>query len=217
VSVLPVTGVDASSFVLTDGSGVTVPAFVDQIGDGTWALFPHRVFLGSRATYTARLRAPICDVHNNCTSQDVVWSFTTTRTAGGGTGNTSVPLGFPPNGGGGGNPVPTVTAVNPVNGATSVLTTANVAVTFSEAVANVNGSTFLLNQAGGTGKNCNTLGTAIAGTITPNGAATVWTFDPTASLSPRILYCVTVTTGVQDLTGQPMAAPFKSSFKTGSN
>jgi hypothetical protein len=213
----PVTGVNASSFTLTDANGVTVPAFVDQIGDGTWGLFPHRVFLATRAVYTARVQAPICDASNNCTSQDLVWSFTVTRTAGAGTGNTSVPLGFPANGGGGGNPVPTVTAVNPANGATGVLTTANVVVTFSEAVTNVNGSTFLLNQAGGTGKNCNTLGTAIAGTISANGTGTAWTFDPTASLSTRILYCVTVTTGVQDLTGQPLAAPFKSSFKTGSN
>jgi hypothetical protein len=212
----PVTGVDATSFVLTDSNGVTVPAFVDQIGDGTWALFPHAVFLNTRAVYTARLRAPVCDIHNNCTSQDTVWSFTVTRTAGAGTGNTAVPLGFPANGGGG-NPAPTVTAVNPANGATNVLSSTNVVVTFSEAVTNVNGATFLLNQAGGTGKNCNTLGTAIAGTISPNGAQTVWTFDPTLNLNTRILYCVTVTTGVKDLTNQPMAAPFTSSFKTGSN
>jgi hypothetical protein len=206
----PVTGVTASTFTLTDPQGLSVPAFVDQIGDGTWALFPHRVFLNTRDVYTARLAAPICDFQGNCTSQDIVWSFTVTQTAGGGAGNTSVPLGFPPSGGG--NPAPTVTAVNPPNGAQSVSRTTNVTVTFSESVTNVNGATFLLNQAGGNGKNCNTLGTAIAGTI--SGGPTVWTFDPSATLGARILYCVTVTTGVQDLSGQPMAAPFTSQFKT---
>jgi hypothetical protein len=211
----PVTGVDASSFTLVDGNGLSVPAFVDQIGDGTWALFPHAVFLGTRATYTASVAAGICDYANNCTTQPITWSFTTTRTTG--TGNTSVPLGFPANGGGGGNPAPTVTAVDPADGATNVLTTANVVVTFSEPVTNVNVTTFLLNQAGGNGKSCNTLGASIAGTITANGTGDVWTFDPSPTLLTKTLYCVRVTTGVQDLTGQPLQSAFSSSFKTGNN
>jgi len=210
----PVTGIDSSTFTLTDGSGLTVPAFVDQIGDRTWALFPHRVFLATRATYTVHVAAPVCDYNNNCITQPIAWSFTVTRTAGAGTGNTSVPLGFPANGGGGGNPAPTVTAVNPANGATNVATTANVAVTFSEPVTNVNVTTFLLNQAGGTGKNCNTLGASIAGTITSNVGGDVWTFDPSPTLSTRTLYCVRVTTGVRDLTSQALQAAFASSFKT---
>jgi len=101
------------------------------------------------------------------------------------------------------------------SGATSVARTTNVVVTFSEAVTNVTSQTFLLNQAGGNGKNCNTLGAAITGNITGNPAQTIWTFDPTPTLDAKTLYCVTVTTGVQDLTSQPMAAPFTSSFKTG--
>jgi len=206
----PVTGIDANTFTLVDANGLSVPAFVDQIGDRTWALFPHSIFLNSRATYTARVAAPICDFNNNCASQDITWSFTTTRTTG--TGNTSVPLGFPANGGG--NPAPTVTAVNPANGATGVAATANVVVTFSEPVTNVNATTFLLNQAGGTGKSCNTLGSSIAGTLTANGTGSVWTFDPSPTLLSRTLYCVRVTTGVKDLTNQPLAAPFNSSFKT---
>ncbi|HEX6903523.1 MAG TPA: Ig-like domain-containing protein [Thermoanaerobaculia bacterium] len=209
----PVTGIDETTFTLLDGQGLSVPAHVDQIGDGTWGLFPNAVFLDTRTTYTARVAAGICDRANNCTAQPISWSFTTTRTAGGGTGNTSVPLGFPANGGGG-NPAPTVTAVSPVNGATNVAATANVVVTFSEAVTNVNATTFLLNQAGGTGKNCNTLGASIAGTITANGTGTVWTFDPSPTLNAKTLYCVRVTTGVQDLTGQALASAFNSSFKT---
>jgi hypothetical protein len=205
----PVTGINANTFTLVDSNGLSVPAFVDQIGDRTWALFPHSIFLNTRATYTARVAAPICDFNNNCAGQDMVWSFTTTRTTG--TGNTSVPLGFPANGGG--NPAPTVTAVNPANGATNVSATANVVVTFSEPVTNVNATTFLLNQAGGTGKNCNTLGASIAGTITANGTGSAWTFDPSPTLSTKTLYCVRVTTGVKDLTNQPLAAQFNSSFK----
>ena len=90
----------------------------------------------------------------------------------------------------------------------------NVAVTFSEAVTNVNATTFLLNQAGGNGKNCSTLGASIAGTITSNGTGNIWTFDPSPTLNTRTVYCVRVTTGVQDLAGQALQAPFSSSFKT---
>jgi hypothetical protein len=210
----PITGLSPSSFTLVNAQGLSVPAYVDQIGDGTWALFPHSVFLAGRTTYTARVTGPVCDLNGNCTSQPIVWSFTTARNAADGVGNTSVPLGFPANGGGG-NPAPTVTNVNPANGATNVLRSSNVIITFSEAVTNVTDQTLLVNQAGGTGKNCNTLGAAVAGAISGNGAQTVWTFDPALTLGSRLLYCVTVTTGVRDATNQPMAAPFRSSFKTG--
>jgi hypothetical protein len=208
----PVVGIDETTFTLVTSNGLSVPAFVDQIGDGTWGLFPHSVFLSTRATYTARVSAPICDTNNNCLAQDVTWSFQITRTAGAGTGDSSVPLGFPANGGGGGDPAPTVTAVDPPNGSTTALTTTNVVVTFSEPVTNVNGATFLLNQAGGNGKNCNTLGTAITGSIGSNGDGSVWTLDPAATLGTKTLYCVTVTTGVEDLAGQPLAATFTSRF-----
>jgi hypothetical protein len=212
----PITGLDPSTFTLVDSRGLSVPVFVDQIGDGTWALFPHDVFLASRTTYTAQVSAPVCDLNGNCTSNPIVWNFTTARTSADATGDTSVPLGFPA-GGGGGNPSPTVVAIQPPNGANNVLRNTNVVATFSEAVTNVTDQTFLLNQAGGNGKNCNTLGAAVAGTITGNGAQTEWTLDPAVTLGVRTVYCVTVTTGVRDLDGQPMAAAFESSFKTGAN
>jgi hypothetical protein len=90
----PVTGVDEQSFTLTDASGAPVPAFVDQIGDGTWALFPHTVFSRPGATYTARLAAGICDAHHNCTRRETVWSFTISSDPAGGRGDTALPEGF---------------------------------------------------------------------------------------------------------------------------
>jgi hypothetical protein len=86
--------VDPTSFTLTDESGARVPAFVDQIGDGTWGLFPHQVFLAGGKTYTARLAAGICDFHRNCTQRETVWRFTVTGERGKGSGDTSVPPGF---------------------------------------------------------------------------------------------------------------------------
>jgi hypothetical protein len=94
----PVEGVDPSTFILTDDSGAAVPGFVDQIGDGTWGFFPHQVFLSPKRTYTAHLRAGICDLHHNCTRRELTWSFTTGETAGEGTGDTRAAVGFPASG-----------------------------------------------------------------------------------------------------------------------
>lgn len=90
----PVTGINNGTFTLVDSNGLAVPAFVDQIGDGTWGLFAHDIFLRTGSTYTARLAAGICDFSNNCSSAPVSWSFQTATSVTGGAGDTSVPLGF---------------------------------------------------------------------------------------------------------------------------
>jgi hypothetical protein len=90
----PVRGINARSFVLTDSHGAQVPAWVDQIGDGTWGLFPDPVALKNGETYTARLKAGTCDLSNNCTKQDTVWKFTVSKDAASTEGDTSIPMGF---------------------------------------------------------------------------------------------------------------------------
>jgi hypothetical protein len=90
----PVRGVDETTFTLTDSRGAPVHALVNQIGDGAWALFPNQVLLKPEETYTARLKAGICDVAGNCTSNDVVWRFTVAPAADQGRGDTAVPMGF---------------------------------------------------------------------------------------------------------------------------
>jgi len=84
----PVTGVDATTLTLTDAQGTAVPASVAQIGDYTWGLFPHQVFLKRGETYTARLDAAVCDFAKNCLAQALTWRFTITSTSGGGQGDT---------------------------------------------------------------------------------------------------------------------------------
>jgi len=208
----PVTGVDSTTFTLSTG-GVTVPAYVDQLSDGTWGLFVHDTVLAGNTTYTATVAAPVCDYNNNCTMTDIVWSFTTARDYAGGTGDSSWTLGFM--GAGGGDPAPYVMAIDPPDGAMNIAVTTNVVATFSEPVMNVNAMTFMLYSAGGNGKSCANMGAAVSGTITANGTGDVWTFNPDVDLNAgRTLYCVAITTGVQDLGGQPMAMPFMSSFKT---
>jgi hypothetical protein len=91
----PVTGVDATTLTLRDGEDRVIPAWVDQIGDRTWALFPHQVFLGPRETYTIRLAPGVCGVGGSCLRSAVTARFTTAADAASGQGDTSVPIGFP--------------------------------------------------------------------------------------------------------------------------
>jgi hypothetical protein len=88
----PVQHVD--SFTLSDFQGTQVPASIDQIGDGTWGLFPHKVLLTGGETYTARLKAGVCDLFGKCTRRDLVWRFTVSKEFGHGAGDTTIPMGF---------------------------------------------------------------------------------------------------------------------------
>jgi hypothetical protein len=90
----PSSGLDATTFTLRDGGGSLVPASVDQIGDGTWALFPHQVFLKANETYTARIDGRLCRYDGHCTSTRRVWRFTTAPMDAAGKGDTRVPPGF---------------------------------------------------------------------------------------------------------------------------
>jgi hypothetical protein len=90
----PVHGVDMQTLKLTDSHGAQLPAWVDQIGDGTWGLFADQVILKAGETYTARLKSGICDAGSNCTSKDLVWSFTVATDPSQGTGDTTIPMGL---------------------------------------------------------------------------------------------------------------------------
>jgi len=90
----PVRGVDNRSLSLTDSHGKQVSAWVDQIGDGVWGLFPDPVLLKPGESYTARLKTGICAFSGACTKQDTVWKFMVCKEASQGTGDTSIASGF---------------------------------------------------------------------------------------------------------------------------
>jgi hypothetical protein len=90
----PVSGVDTGSFTLSDSHGSAVPAWVDQIGDGAYGLFPNQIVLKGGETYEARLRSGICDGAGSCTPSDVRWKFTVTADPEQGAGHTDIPSGF---------------------------------------------------------------------------------------------------------------------------
>jgi hypothetical protein len=90
----PCAGIDVTTFTLRDSRGTLVPASVDQIGDGTWALFPDQVFLKFDEVYTARIDGRLCGFDGRCRTARRTWRFKTAANESAGKGDTRVPLGF---------------------------------------------------------------------------------------------------------------------------
>ncbi|MEY2401936.1 MAG: hypothetical protein QOJ08_2047 [Ilumatobacteraceae bacterium] len=95
-------------------------------------------------------------------------------------------------------PRPTVTSRSPANAATGVSKTANMTATFSESVTGVNTTNFTLKNA--------TTGAAIAAVVSYNATTRVATLNPTPTLAGNTRYTVTLSTGVKDTAGNPLAA-----------
>ena len=105
---------------------------------------------------------------------------------------------------------PTVGSVIPADSATGVSTTAGVTVTFSEAMdpASIDSGTVELSQPSGT---------LVASTVTYDDASRTASLQPAAVLAESTNYTLTVrggASGVKDLAGNPLAAPFAVSFTT---
>jgi len=103
---------------------------------------------------------------------------------------------------------PAVTSAVPGNGWSNVSVTVKPEIAFSEDMnaATINGSTITLKDGSG-----NPVPTSVTyyyqrATIVPN-----------SSLAYSTLYEITVTTGVQDKAGNPLPAPYVTSFTTGAN
>jgi len=90
----PVRGIDDRTFTLTDSHGIQLPAWVDQIGDGVWGLFPNQIRLNPGERYTARLKSGICDTSGNCTNHELTWNFQISNDPAQAKGDTSSPMGF---------------------------------------------------------------------------------------------------------------------------
>lgn len=103
---------------------------------------------------------------------------------------------------------PTVTTVSPLDDAANVAVGANIQVTFSKDMRaeTITADTILLLDA--------ITHASVPGAVSYDAANKRATFDPTADLSAGGEYAVVVTTGVKDLAGNKMAAPFTSNFTT---
>ena len=100
---------------------------------------------------------------------------------------------------------PTVATTSPANGATGVARATTVTATFSEPIdpTSATTSTFIVSQAGGL---------AVPGTVAVSGATV--TFTPSSLLAYGTAYTARVTTGIEDIAGNPLAAQSTWTFTT---
>jgi hypothetical protein len=99
---------------------------------------------------------------------------------------------------------PTVSSTVPDNTATGVAVGTSITATFSEPIlsASVTAASFILNDGIDN----------VVGTLSVNGA--IVTFAPSLPLLDNTTYTATITTAVTDLTGNPLAANYSSTFTT---
>ncbi len=165
--------------------GAAVPATVSYNAGTNTATLDPTSDLLNNTSYTLTITTGVKDVAGNQLAAQSTSTFTTALDT----------------------TAPTVTATSPVAGATGVARNTVITVTFSEAMdaATVTSGANFTVTAGG----------AVAGLITYNAATRVATFTPSAQLAASTLHTVTITTGVKDLAGNPMAVNASFSFTTG--
>jgi hypothetical protein len=178
--------INTTTFTLT-GPGTTPVAGAVTYA-GSTATFTPSNSLVLNTLYTATITTGAQDVFGDALAAKFVWSFTTSNAA-------CAP--------------PTVISVAPPVGATGICPNTPVTATFSEAMkaSTINTTTFTLTGPGNA---------AVAGTVTYVASSDVATFTPTNPLALNTLYTTTVTTGAQDLAGDPLASNYVWSFTTAS-
>lgn len=177
---------DATTFTLTQG-GILVPGAVSNSGDGLTGTFTPANPLVPSTVFTATVTTGAMSSAGTHLAASRSWTFTTTVASG--------------------LTAPVAASTQPMANATGVGLNTGIEATFSEAMdpLTLTASTFLVKQ----GNN------PVAGTISfgPNG--TTATFTPSSLLTASTVYGVTLTPGVKDLAGTPLAAAVTWTFTTG--
>jgi len=153
---------------------------------GSTATFTPASALALNTLYTATITTGAQDTFGNALAGNWVWTFTTSTTA-------CAP--------------PTVISVAPATGATGICPNTLVTATFSQAMqsSTINSATFTLTGPGLT---------AVPGTVTYVASSDVATFIPTNPLALDTLYTATITTGAEDIAGDPLASDYVWTFTT---
>ena len=174
----------ATTFTLT-GPGVTPVAGAVTYAASTATFTPTNP-LAVSTLYTATITTGAQDLNGDALASNNVWTFTTASDA-------CAP--------------PTVVSVAPPDLAVGICPSTLVVATFSEAMNpfTINTTTFTLTGPGIT---------PVAGTVTYVVSSYVATFTPTNPLALDTLYTATITTGAQDLAGDPLASNFVWTFTT---
>lgn len=103
---------------------------------------------------------------------------------------------------------PTVTSTNPTDLASGIGTNRKITATFNEGMdpSTLTAATFTLTGPGAT---------PVSGTVTYTTIGTTATFTPSSALAINSVFTAKITTGAEDLAGNPLGSTFTWSFTTG--
>lgn len=154
---------------------------------GVTAVFTPKDNLDTGTPYTATISTGAKNPAGTGLTSDYVWTFTTGTTLD--------------------NTAPKVTSTSAVNGAAGLPVNRTSTAIFSEAMDpfTITPETFTVTTG--------TPATPVSGTVTYAG--TTATFTPTSPFEKNTTYTSTITTGVKDLAGKPMASNYVWSWTTG--
>lgn len=181
----------ATTFTLTTGTpAVAVDGVVTYAASSNTATFTPSIALALDTLYTATITTGATDANGIALASNFVWTFTT--------GSTTCLTG-----------PPTVISATPPSGANGICPDTVVVATFSEAMnpSTINTTTFTLSAPGPV---------AVTGVVTYDVPSHVATFTPASppGLALNTLYTATITTGAQDLNGNPLASNDVWTFTT---
>jgi hypothetical protein len=181
--------INTTTFTLTTGTpAVAVDGVVTYAASSNTATFTPSVALSLNTPYTATITTGATNAQGIALATALVWSFTT--------GATTCLAG-----------PPTVISVTPANGTNGICPNTVVLATFSESMnpATIDTTTFTLAAPGPV---------AVTGVVTYDVSSYVATFTPNSPLSLSTPYTATITTGAQDLAGNPLASNYVWTFTT---
>lgn len=182
------TSINATTFTLAGPGGAAVTGPVTYDAASKTAILTPSSTLAISTLYTATITTGAKDQSGNALASNFVWTFTT---------GTSTCQPGPP----------TAISEGPLNGANGVCPNTVAVATFSEAMnpSTISATTFTLTGPGTA---------AVTGVVTYDAPSHVATFTPAANLTLSTLYTATITTGAQDLFGNPLASNFAWTFTT---
>ncbi len=180
--------INSATFTLTGPGAAPVAGVVSYDAPSDTATFTPSAGLALNTAYTATVTTGATDMYGNPLSANFVSTFTT--------GNAPCVAG-----------APAVISAAPGNGAIGVCPNTVAVAAFSEAMnpTTINATTFTLAGPGPA---------SVTGQVVYDAADHAATFTPSSNLALNTVYTATVTTGVQDLLSEPLAADFSWSFTT---
>lgn len=176
---------DTSTFTVSGQNGASVAGGVSYASATHVVTFTPSASLAPNTKFTATITPEVADTYGNTLEASFVWTFTTSA---------SCPAASP-----------TVTLVTPRDGICPEAAT--VSAEFSQAMnpVTINASTFTLTGPGGA---------SVPGTATYVAATQTATYTPKTSLAPSTTFTATISTGVANKSGRPLAAEKVWTFTT---